>query len=592
MKSNMQNPTLPIVTYRSDLTDKPAQVKLLNELITSNETGSKHFTVFAMEAGGGKSKETNRIIFEYIRSGGTRKFLIVKKFDDDVLDCATAINDGSGSSDVALGIIAETWKVLKHNASILRNYQVLVITHKRYADLSADSVARAYFEYERHTLVVDEHIDAPICSFSDKVRSDAMQVISRLPFEVLDLANSLCRRPMELLKRHEKDNNYVVRLRSCVDAKALDQFISILSNHWMKLKNLDKNGSVKKLTNALYSMTNDYALYCGNQISALDPRINRWTLQNNLLLDANGSMDKRYAYASDIDKIIVPARTLDYRETTVHPIIFNTSKSNIKHSANYVSVVCSKIAQNLNGKVLIVTDKELEPSFAKELKRIVGVDANVGDDHNGEYIAITHFGDFLGKNKWQEFNQVWIVSSNLWHGETYVLSSDFYTLQEGGYEKVSMNGRSGKGYGFTDENLEQVRRGIIICNFYQAAKRVNRFEQPRKADIFIIYPDVTLIEEVCAQFLNAKLAKPQTLDEVKSKKKQASTDVKPINVDKLCALIGKLGPGTYAKSDLCSQIGISDSNWSRDLKKAMEKLKHLYVINKLRGGREIEVIEL
>lgn len=64
----------------------------LGQLLTEGVTGHEKFLVVPLEAGIGKSLETDRIIGEYLASAGPRGFLLVKKFVEEVNASTDRIN--------------------------------------------------------------------------------------------------------------------------------------------------------------------------------------------------------------------------------------------------------------------------------------------------------------------------------------------------------------------------------------------------------------------------------------------------------------------------------------------------------------------
>ncbi|WP_378124936.1 hypothetical protein [Cohnella faecalis] len=67
---------------------------VLRDLILNAKTGADKFAVVNLEAGVGKSSETERIIIDHIEHMRTRnrlRFLIVKQFNEDVYKCAETI---------------------------------------------------------------------------------------------------------------------------------------------------------------------------------------------------------------------------------------------------------------------------------------------------------------------------------------------------------------------------------------------------------------------------------------------------------------------------------------------------------------------
>jgi hypothetical protein len=75
--------------YGHKYTDK---MQHLRKRLTEYTTGANSFSVVSIEPGLGKSLQSDRCIGEYVAAGGTRKFLLVKRFKEDVAASVDRIN--------------------------------------------------------------------------------------------------------------------------------------------------------------------------------------------------------------------------------------------------------------------------------------------------------------------------------------------------------------------------------------------------------------------------------------------------------------------------------------------------------------------
>ncbi|MNW30373.1 hypothetical protein D3C74_72580 [compost metagenome] len=148
--------------------------------ILEGETDPNTFVVIDLEASLGKSVETNRILKEYIESyqftgqnhgKPYRKFLLVKRFAKDVEDSAQYIGEnvdklyqGFGNSSVritdkgqhVIGITSDNWSYYRQNLEVVRDSDVLIITHSRYKMLCEDDELRRWFTEEgTHRLLMN-----------------------------------------------------------------------------------------------------------------------------------------------------------------------------------------------------------------------------------------------------------------------------------------------------------------------------------------------------------------------------------------------------------------------------------------------------
>ncbi len=167
-------------------------IKQLEHLLTKNTTGNKHFVAFGLEAGVGKSIEAERIIAEHVSKHGefgSRRFLLVKRFVQDVKTSTDRINDQSTAGNIAIGITRENWQEIGQELSQIEMFPVVIITHSRYFRLSQEPGIRAYFERNRHTLIIDEQLELPVYSFSDQLYRE---INGSLPQNLVPKLHSIC----------------------------------------------------------------------------------------------------------------------------------------------------------------------------------------------------------------------------------------------------------------------------------------------------------------------------------------------------------------------------------------------------------------
>ncbi|MFC7561128.1 hypothetical protein ACFQ5D_07365 [Paenibacillus farraposensis] len=83
-----------------------------------------------------------------------------------------------GKGQHVIGITSENWSYYRQNLEVVRDSDVLIITHSRYKMLCEDNELRRWFTEGRHTQIIDERIDFDIVSFS---RSEYDTLFSILP---------------------------------------------------------------------------------------------------------------------------------------------------------------------------------------------------------------------------------------------------------------------------------------------------------------------------------------------------------------------------------------------------------------------------
>jgi hypothetical protein len=278
-----------------------------------------------------------------------------------------------------------------------------------------------------------------------------------------------------------------------------------------------------------------------------------------IILDANGGMDKRYKYASDIevDKKSL-AKVIDHSNTTVHPILFNSSRSSIDRVIHpYYDKVCGMIVEkhDKGDKTLIVGHNRHERQLLNTLRKHGLNHIGVGDDYEGEDIAVAHFGAIIGQNYWRDFNKVWVVASPNYPMEVYPLYWAFFSKAPIRNHSLKMSGTKGKKgkYQFTNKVFEAIRHGCLVSDVYQAVKRVNR-EGRNPTDIYVVHADIDVINDVIAQMYNIKVGETFDLDkELKGREK--SENAKVSKNAQLVQLLKSLAPKVYTKKDIYEKLG-------------------------------------
>lgn len=277
--------------YKEKYTKK---INVLDNLITDHETGFGKFNVINLEAGFGKSKESNRIIAEYIANSGDRKFLIAKKFNEDVLQTEKEIKEivaqhydwGEPEEDFALGIIAENWSEIRKQINLIKKYSVVIITHERYHRLFYDEKIRKVFSENRHTLIVDEQPIEPFFMFSEVIYKE---ILNKVPGEFLldKKLTEICDPIFKIINYMKSKTNNIESIK-LINKKHLKgnyelikEFKKLLSNK-DNMQNLkDKNIYANDILNFIHGIEiiyNNQCIYSDNRVSAFDKNYWFWML--------------------------------------------------------------------------------------------------------------------------------------------------------------------------------------------------------------------------------------------------------------------------------------------------------------------------
>jgi hypothetical protein len=539
------------------------KIDYLRQLITEQETGENIFKVVNFEAGLGKSRYTDIIIREYLRFNTDRKFLIVKRFNDESDRSANTIKDNSFLRNHVVVITADNWQKWKKNVKELQSKQVIIISHKRYIDLCENDAERAIFTKDRHTLIIDEKVNYYVYTYSYAIYSHIRQYIS---FKNSELFDKACRTLNELATNN---STAITRIYPKIEKELLQQFTDMMKDeirnqHDLKIK--------RKLENFLDTVLllydkNVLALHNSEELYTLNRRHKHWGLKNNIILDASAGIDGVYE-VHDKFKLQRQTRLIDHSASQFFHIKMNTSKSAIgKKQKKYFEKIVELIKErHIEGeKTLLVIHKEFANSLHKEMKKVFGADNVWKDkndkendpDYNSQPYAISWFGNLIGKNTFSDFDNVWILGTPNIPNAHYLIHYIQYADQTLGKNRTQVDNR-GK---FKNAKFRAIQDGYIAAEIYQSLKRIQRNPKP-KGKFYIVTKDEEIVHKVLGQMRNATLT--ETI-ESKEEQKEKSTRKEPTKNEIIIGHIKKLiqdGHRRFKKSDV-----------EKDLKPQIGKIK-------------------
>jgi hypothetical protein len=568
--SSKYNRSYVLSNLKTALKEEPFSLQLreyiqsLENWIIHDELGEGNFRVFSLEAGLGKTYNTYKIICNYLKDNQKirRKFLIVKPFKNDVEECIHIIGQKLEQRKL-LGITSFNWTEWMNKKEQLKNFDVLVITHQRYKDLCLNEDTRKAFCKERHTLIIDEKINFPVYSFDEAKYYD---ILNAIPVALHPKLFEVCE-PLRMLKEKYSQlngsNNECYRCNPVIDTELLNNFKSAVTSNLSNLRKQDKLQDVVEFLPLLEILYSNECIYNNGRISSYNQLHKLWGLKNNIILDANGTIDHLYGLS---DRFFVKdeSRFLNHSSSTINWINCNSSKSFIQrnHKA-FFGNICNLIkAKKKDGdKVLIIVHKAFEETLLQHLQQYGLYNVGVGDSYQDESIAINHFYNLIGKNTYSHFNQCWLLGTPNIPMESHVLHWQQYLQSKlDGYELTMYSDKIE--YKFREQVFEKIRVGHIVGELYQSAKRIQRNNQP-KAEIFIVTKSVDIIRGVTNEMKNILEGERIDLDIGSNKK---NSERKPTHSDAFVRYLNCLSPGIYPKKEIREVLGIKQANFNRCLK--------------------------
>ena len=164
------------------------KINYLADVITRESSNPNKFYVFDFEPALGKSYYTNLILQQMYNGFNTKKYLVVKRFNEDAQNALDIIESGFRTGD-AIAITSQNWQKWRCNLDKLSQMKIIIISHVRYIMLCEDEKTRQYFTKGRDTLIIDEKINFPIYTFNDEKYKEIHNI---LPHSLRNELSKIC----------------------------------------------------------------------------------------------------------------------------------------------------------------------------------------------------------------------------------------------------------------------------------------------------------------------------------------------------------------------------------------------------------------
>ena len=337
--------------------------------------------------------------------------------------------------------------------------------------------------------------------------------------------------------------------------------------------NIVHNREEKKFLYKFKKLFENVVVLNNNTLYTFENKTEYKLLKNNIILDANGGFDYRYQI-NPIFEVDNQPKVFEYKDSIINFYNLNTSKTALKKYEDYLFVTLNEIKQNTKAddKQLIIIDKENAEKIKEYAKYSFDWDS----------IKVDYFGNLIGKNEYRDFNKIWLLKTPNFNFVTYILQYMFYSGKrlDNRYnlDIVIQN----KVTRFRNEELEKLRQSILLGEFYQAIKRINRYNT-KSSEINIITNDEVIVNKIKNQFKRIGLITKNISVTINHNTKQnKSQEV----IEEYKALILEAinrKQNEIDKADICNKLGLDKSNLHRFFKnEEIIRFNNLYKVNVLK----------
>lgn len=489
---------------------------LINDILCGYNPN--YFKIVDIEAGCRKTRTAEKALAQLITTTN-KNAIFVRLNDDDCQESADKINAIIGEESAFVynnKVVAQKERIAVQKD--FPKYRILIITHKKYLILAENKSQRSIFTKNRSVLVIDEFVSDVKKLTLNRVDINTFKLLFAYDMEILSLYLKIVS-SLDDYATSYPIGRYFARITPNFQAKEVHLLIKYIKNnmtndtlkariHDVLLQNTDninsellsKTTSVKQVCNFIDNIKEFYKQLCiidNGTFYTTDSKCKHWLLDNNIMLDASGTLQSVYNMNRELYRLENNEKVLDHSKWNLINIVANTTTSSKGRMTNFYEVVNQTIKKYGVNETLVISNKN-------DIDNITCVP----DEHKG------YFGNLTGSNKWANLSNVVIVQTPNINDIDYILQYIHYSKEYIDDKITTWASKStGRGtktrYEFTDKRFEKIRTLWIAEQTYQAIKRVNRnMKYVTNAVIFMNNPDVIdLLKE------NLKGCNIQTVEE-------------------------------------------------------------------------------
>lgn len=552
--------------------------KLVEDIVFGNN--KNYFKTVDLECGTGKTL-TSEEAFAKMVSETNKSAIFVRMTNENCRESATRINDLC-NNECAFVFNNED---LTRNQQLyllpyLTEYRVLCITHQKYLSLSRCD--RRSFTKGRNILVIDEFPTDVITMKLDLEYIRFYKLFFKSDPVLYEKYCKIISGVEHVLLSNENERRSFVKKDKPGIKKAMSEFIHLIkanvSSNYLQDYPVDAEfpsvysgeyvgKTILSLCNQIDNIRQFYGRVCvfaNNTIYTSDTRYARWFLDNNILLDASGSLQSAYDLDKNTYHLDNLEPVLDHHQWTIINIVANTTTSGKEKMQNFYEVVNRILSQNKD--CLLVCKKDEMHLFQCKYK--------------------SYFGNITGSNEFRNLKDVVIAHTPNTDDIQYIIRYLHYNRTE--IENCTLISKKvGTGlyrrWQFEDPKFERIRESWMAKEIYQAIKRVNR-QMVYSTNCFLFCNNENVVSLISEKLKNCQV---EVVDDIGIKFDRTKKDeyIESLQnrsyANQFIKLLAELQDGkhvellykdgnkkigyNYKKKDLCEYLGLNNTNFSHQI---------------------------
>jgi hypothetical protein len=584
----------PLTVERSSTVDKTAERLVLEwgiELGDHGHTPMPHENLFAYQTfrlwqetgvldlpvivgaqpGFGKSTMLSVYLRYMVRKHpDTFGAIVVKERLDDLQELADEINrDDRGDGLTTLNNYAYyiegfdeermTREHYEDQFTTQAQYNVVIMTTKQFELQALKDNLGTFRRFKdsrgmnrpRRTLLIDEK---PSLVISQRLSYDQL---NRMKADILRASHETTGKRQGYVNKTFAIINELSRLLESTEHTGRFNLKPIKPNYMLPRKLLANYGEVFGVQELQTLRAFERVVGHGGEISSMNGRIElistyylhyEITEYNTFIMDGTGDIDPEYI-GRDFN-LFMPAEKPDLSNVTFHICNqYGMSKTSIKSNPDALENIaeeCKRILEGIEGKTLIVTNKE----FVKDLEKRFPQ-----DEYN---VVFKHYDGGRGTNSFADVNNA-IYIGVLNKGSAYYSTAAQAVIGDRMSETFDIQQEKSKGrYAFNDDRVEEYKSLDIAVGMVQETHRLRSNRKDHDVNIYVFYNDERTIDHITEAYEGAEIKEYKTVNKIVGKKTTA---------DLIIEYFADMTEGEEVKqSAIYKELGIHRNTFTKELK--------------------------